>query len=46
MDLLTADEEEVDRRNRKLRFDIGLLSRRLLSAVGIGFTSIGRRAGL
>jgi hypothetical protein len=46
MDLLTADEEEVDRRSRKLRFDIGLLSRRLLGAVGIGFASIGRRAGL
>lgn len=26
--------------------DIGLLSRRLLGAVGIGFSSIGRRAGL
>jgi hypothetical protein len=33
MDLLTADEEQVDRRSRKLSFDIGLLSRRLLGAV-------------
>jgi hypothetical protein len=33
MDLLTADEEEVDRRSRKLRFDSGLLFRRLLGAV-------------
>jgi hypothetical protein len=46
MDLLTADEEEeVDRRSRKLRLTSGC-SRRLLGAVGIGFTSIGRRAGL
>jgi putative phosphoribosyl transferase len=33
MDLLTADDEEVDRRSRKLRFDSALLSRRLLGAV-------------
>jgi putative phosphoribosyl transferase len=33
MDLLTADEEEVDLRSRELRFDIGLLARRLVAAV-------------
>jgi putative phosphoribosyl transferase len=32
MDLLTGDEEELDRRSRELRFDIGLLARRLVSA--------------
>ena len=31
-DLLTRDEEEVDARTRHLRFDIGLLARRLLAA--------------
>jgi dienelactone hydrolase len=33
MDLLTAGEEERDRRSRELRFDIGLLARRLVGAV-------------
>ena len=33
LDLLTADEEEVDRRSRELRFDIGLLARRLVGAI-------------
>jgi putative phosphoribosyl transferase len=33
LDLLTADEEELDRRSRELRFDIGLLARRLVGAV-------------
>lgn len=32
-DLLTAGEEQVDMRTRALRFDIGLLSQRLVSAV-------------
>ncbi|MBD3642002.1 MAG: dienelactone hydrolase family protein [Marinobacter sp.] len=32
-DLLTADENEIDLRTRQLRFDIGLLSRRLIGAV-------------
>ena len=32
LDLLTADEEQVDLRTRHLRFDIGLLARRLLAA--------------
>lgn len=32
-DLLTADEEEVDRRTRELRFDIGLLAERLAGGV-------------
>jgi putative phosphoribosyl transferase len=32
MDLLTGDEEELDRRSRELRFDIGLLARRLVGA--------------
>ncbi len=31
-DLLTGDEENIDERTRKLRFDIGLLSRRLILA--------------
>jgi putative phosphoribosyl transferase len=30
MDLLTAEEEQVDLRTRRLRFDIGLLARRLI----------------
>src|SRR5919108_165457 len=33
MDLLTADEEQLDLRSRELRFDIGLLARRLVAAV-------------
>ena len=33
MDLLTADEEQVDLRSGELRFDIGLLARRLVAAV-------------
>ncbi|MBA2664582.1 MAG: phosphoribosyltransferase [Bradymonadaceae bacterium] len=33
IDLLTPDEEIVDRRTRHLRFDIGLLARRLIGAV-------------
>jgi putative phosphoribosyl transferase len=33
LDLLTADEEELDQRSRELRFDIGLLARRLVGAV-------------
>jgi dienelactone hydrolase len=33
MDLLTADEEQVDLRSRELRFNIGLLARRLVGAV-------------
>ncbi|HEX8582300.1 MAG TPA: hypothetical protein VF640_08220, partial [Acidimicrobiales bacterium] len=32
MDLLTADEEQVDLRTRELRFDVGLLARRLVAA--------------
>lgn len=32
-DLLTADEEELDNQTRKLRFDIGLLSKRLISTI-------------
>ena len=32
MDLLTAPEEEIDLRTRRLRFDIGLLARRLVAA--------------
>ena len=32
IDLLTKDEEEVDMRTRQFRFDIGLLTERLLSA--------------
>jgi hypothetical protein len=33
MDLLTADEEQLDLRSRELRFDIGLLARRLVGAI-------------
>jgi putative phosphoribosyl transferase len=33
MDLLTPDEEELDLHSRELRFDIGLLARRLVGAV-------------
>ena len=33
LDLLTADEEQVDLRSREFRFDIGLLARRLVVAV-------------
>ncbi len=33
MDLLTADEDRVDRRTREFRFDIALLGRRLIGAV-------------
>lgn len=32
-DLLTAEENEIDMQTRRLRFDIGLLSRRLIGAV-------------
>lgn len=32
-DLLTAEEDEIDRRTRELRFDIGLLGRRVAGAV-------------
>ncbi|HEY7743537.1 MAG TPA: dienelactone hydrolase family protein [Burkholderiales bacterium] len=33
LDLLTAEESEIDERTGELRFDIGLLSRRLIGAV-------------
>jgi dienelactone hydrolase len=33
MDLFTADEEQLDLRSRELRFDIGLLARRLVGAI-------------
>jgi putative phosphoribosyl transferase len=33
MDLLTAEEEVVDRRTRHLRFDIGLLGRRVVATI-------------
>jgi putative phosphoribosyl transferase len=33
LDLLTPDEEQLDLRSRKLRFDIGLLARRLVGAI-------------
>ena len=32
MDLLTAEEEEIDARTRELRFDVGLLAERLMAA--------------
>src|SRR5262245_10421529 len=34
VDLLTADEEQVDLRTRHLRFDIGLLAERLVACAG------------
>jgi len=33
LDLLTVDEEELDNQTRKLRFDIGLLSKRLIYTI-------------
>ena len=33
LDLLTTDEEQLDLRSRELRFDIGLLGRRLVGAI-------------
>ncbi|MGZ6213954.1 MAG: dienelactone hydrolase family protein [Candidatus Limnocylindria bacterium] len=33
LDLLTSDEERIDEQTRELRFDIGLLARRLVAAV-------------
>jgi putative phosphoribosyl transferase len=33
LDLLTEDEEQLDLRSRELRFDIGLLARRLVGAI-------------
>jgi dienelactone hydrolase len=33
LDLLSADEEKIDNQTRELRFDIGLLSKRLISAI-------------
>ena len=33
LDLLTADEEQLDLRSRELRFNIGLLGRRLVGAI-------------
>jgi putative phosphoribosyl transferase len=48
LDLLTADEEQVDRRSGALRFDIGLLARRLTGAVDwlAGRFGEGLRVGL
>jgi putative phosphoribosyl transferase len=48
MDLLTADEEQLDLRSRELRFDIGLLARRLVGAVDWLATGFGEelRVGL
>jgi dienelactone hydrolase len=34
MDLLTPEEEAVDLRTRQLRFDIGLLARRVIASIG------------
>jgi putative phosphoribosyl transferase len=33
LDLLTADEEKLDNQTRQLRFDIDLLSKRLIAAI-------------
>jgi len=45
MDLLTADEEQLDLRSRELRFDIGLLARRLVGAVDWLAARFGRELG-
>ncbi len=34
VDLLTAEEDRIDQRTRELRFDIGLLTARVLEAIG------------
>jgi putative phosphoribosyl transferase len=48
LDLLTADEEQLDLRSRELRFDIGLLARRLVGAIDWLTARFGgeRRVGL
>jgi putative phosphoribosyl transferase len=48
LDLLTTDEEQLDLHTRELRFDIGLLARRLVGAVDWLATRFGGelRAGL
>jgi dienelactone hydrolase len=53
VDLLTADEEQIDNRTGRLRFDIGLLASRLVSATdwlseqqGIGGHQDGARIGI
>jgi putative phosphoribosyl transferase len=45
MDLLTADEEQLDLRSRELRFDIGLLARRLVGAIDWLAARFGRELG-
>ena len=46
MDLLTADEEQLDLRSRELRFDIGLLARRLVGAIDWLAARFGRELGM
>jgi dienelactone hydrolase len=46
MDLLTPDEEELDLRSRELRFDIGLLARRLVGAIDWLAARFGRELGM
>lgn len=45
MDLLTADEEQLDLRSSELRFDIGLLARRLVGAIDWLAARFGRELG-
>lgn len=45
IDLLTREEEEVDRQTRHLRFDIGLLAKRLVAAID-WLNSNGSTAGM
>jgi hypothetical protein len=42
IDLLTADEEEIDMRTRNLRFDIQLLAKRLIGATDWWITKEGQ----
>lgn len=46
MDLLTADEEQLDLRSREFRFDIGLLARRLVGAIDWLAARFGRELGM
>ena len=43
LDLLTSEEEQFDLHTRELRFDIGLLARRLVGAVDWLAARFGRR---
>ncbi len=46
LDLLTADEEQIDLRTRELRFDVPLLAGRLVAAVDWSQGDVGLPVGL